>query len=193
MATLSPHANRRTVLITGFDAFAQVTDNPTAHLARRLSGRRVAHHTVVGRVLPVSYERGLDQGVSLLDCLSPALVVGLGVHRGAALKVETVARNAISPRADVDGIRPSDLGDGPSQLTTTLNAARIAQAMGADVSTDAGSYLCNAWLYTLLRHGASPGIFVHVPPGGVAIERLVAGVQAALGDPALRGTDLRRV
>lgn len=152
------------VLLTGFGPFLDVADNPSGALVRALDGRRAAGFTLVGRTLPVSYRRGPQRALELAASVRPALVLGFGVHRGGALQVERTGRRAVGATADVDGACPPDLGEGPDTLTATLDTASLAASLQADLSDNAGSYVCNAWLYTVLRDGALPAAFVHIPP-----------------------------
>jgi len=167
-----------TLLITGFDAFLDVRDNPSGVLARRVNGRRVQHHTVIGQVLPVSYIEGLSMLGELVDRVRPALAIGVGVHRGDGVQVETCGRNRCSTTPDVHGVSPADLGEGPPSMDVALPVDAFVKALRATVSRDAGSYLCNAWLYTMLRDAPCPSLFVHIPARGVDPERFLTAVDA---------------
>lgn len=152
------------ILVTGFGPFLDVGDNPSGRMARQLDGRRVVGHTVIGRSLPVSYARGLPLMVAQARAISPRLVVGMGVHRGPGVRVECVARNHVGPTPDVDGACPESLGSGPAELTVGLKVESLIRALGGVLSTDAGAYLCNAWLYTALHELKVPSVFIHIPP-----------------------------
>lgn len=172
--------SRAVVLVTGFGPFLQVNDNPSGRLAQVLNGRRAGGHTVVGRALPVSYGPGLARALALTRRLAPRLVIGLGVHRGDGVQVERVGYNRTGDRPDVDGVCPADLGPGPDALVTPLDVEHLARCLGASVSSDAGQYLCNAWLYTVLRDASCPGVFIHIPPGFNDDQRVVDGLSAFL-------------
>ncbi len=152
-----------TILVTGFGPFLDVDDNPSSRMARLLDGRRVMGHTVIGRSLPVSYARSLPLMVAQAHAISPRLVVGLGVCRGAGVRIECVARNRVGSRPDVDGACPESLGAGPEELTVGLNPDSLIGSLGGVLSTDAGEYLCNAWLYTALNELTVPSVFIHIP------------------------------
>lgn len=170
------------ILVTGFGAFPGVVDNPTATLVRAVDGRSVRGRPVIGRVLPVAYERGPDEAVATARSAGAALVVGLGVAVGR----ERVAVEARAVRVcegpDVDGWCPEVPGDGPEVVRSTLDVPALAAALGADVSHDAGRYVCNAWLYRVTRALDVPVGFVHVPPAGLHPERLLTGLRALLPD-----------
>jgi len=101
------------LLVTGFGPFEAHDLNPSGELARRLDGRTLAGHAVVGRVLPVSFRRSveeLDAALAALEPRAPAAVVCLGVHNGASFRVERRARSFLIPgRPDVDGVDPADV------------------------------------------------------------------------------------
>jgi len=174
----------RPILITGFGPFLEVADNPTAAIARAVDGRTVAGHPVVGRVLPVTYAGGPPQVVALARALDPVLIVGLGVARSRArVSVERVGRRALGPAPDAEGSCPADLGAGPEVVAATLDPVALARALGADLSDDAGGYVCNAWAWVVPQRCAAPAAFVHVPPCGLDPELLLAGLAALLSDP----------
>ena len=152
------------ILVTGFSAFPGVPENPTEFLAGALDGRTVAGQALVGVVLPVTYE-GLQARLRSLETEHrPDLVVGLGVAVGSERpRIEVLGVNEVGEQIDAAGARAPNLGPGPRELQVTLPVHGICEVLGADRSTDAGRYLCNAWLYTALRDLQAPAVFVHVP------------------------------
>lgn len=168
------------ILVTGFGPFPGVPHNPTAAVARTLDGREVAGRRVVGRVLPVSFARAPALTVRLARELGAELVLGLGVAtQRAGLEVECVARRVCGDNVDVDGLT-GELA-GPEQVPATLDVERLAEALGARLSSDAGQYVCNAWLYEVAGALDVPVGFLHVPPAGVDPEALLAGLEALVG------------
>lgn len=180
------------MLVLGFGPFLGVADNPAARLARAVDGASLGGRTVIGRVMPVSYERGPDLAAALVDELDPALVLGVGVARDRpAPWVERVGRRRCSStEPDVDGVAGADLEPGgPEEVEATLDVHVLAAALGCGVSRDAGRYVCNGWLYrTVRRLGAGrPVGFLHVPDAGVEPGRLLNGLAPLLGDPPRGG------
>lgn len=162
------------VLVTGFGPFPGVDDNPTAALARAVDGATAGTARVVGRVLPASYVRAPDETVRLAREVGAALVVGTGVAvRRSVVCVERVAVRYSLGAPDVDGDTAGCGADGPERVAATIGCAHLAQALGADLSDDAGEYVCNAWLYRVVRALDVPVGFVHVPPEGLAPRRLL--------------------
>lgn len=171
-------------LVTGFGPFPGVPDNPTARLARRLDGRAYAESTVHALVLDVSYDRAAQQVRTAVAARGlPWRVVHFGVASGAhcvRVEMQAVNRKAASI-ADVDGqlcdaatIDPRYPLD--AALTTSVDAHRLAAALNgqgvlAEVSDDAGRYVCNATYFQSLAWLATVGVevpclFVHVPDVG---------------------------
>lgn len=171
------------VLVTGFGPFGHLADNPSAALARAVNGRRVRGHTVIGRVLPVSYARGPAHTLELARWLKPALILGTGVAaQRSEPAVEEVGDARLDPaNTDVDGVSLDRL-EGPDSVAATVDVAALAGAIEAPRSRDAGGYVCNAWLYRVASQAKVPVGFVHIPLAGLAPERLLAGIAAAVAD-----------
>lgn len=186
------------VLVTGFEPFGDIADNPSELIARALDGNRIAGARIVGRVLPVSLTRIGSAVRDALRATRPDLVLALGVARGTrAIRIERRAVN----RADFD--IPDNEGAtvtgaaldpaGPPSRTTKLPLKRLARAVrqahiAARHSHDAGAYLCNAGYYALLGR-RTPCVFLHLPPLGVmplraqrrAVEAMVAAIVSYAG------------
>ena len=197
MRWLGPEDGARRVLVTGFGPFLNVTDNPSARIARALDGAHVSDEagdiSVIGREIPVSYVRGPARTVALARRWRVHAIVGVGVARGrVGVNVERHGRLVTeSASPDVDGRRRTDLEpEGPACLTSTIPVGDFAGALGALVSEDAGGYVCNAWLYSVLRvwgsetrTGLCPRVtFVHVSEQGLSPEILLAALPALWGD-----------
>jgi pyrrolidone-carboxylate peptidase len=130
-------------------------------------------------VLPVSWRRGPDLAIARARELDAALVVGLGVAVSrAAVCVERVGVRVERGMPDVDG-RTDPLLDGPPEVRATLDTERLATALGATLSDDAGRYVCNAWIYRVTQalDGVPVG-FVHVPSAGLAPQALLDALGA---------------
>jgi pyroglutamyl-peptidase len=166
------------VLVTGFAPYGGRGRNPSAEVAAALDGRSLGGMAVVGRQLPVSLE-GIGSALSaLIDEIQPHVVISLGLWPGAPLiRIERVALNlADFEIADNAGRLASDepiLGNGATALYATLPLRKIERALleagiPARISNTAGTFLCNACLYTLLSAagtGRRPALagFIHVP------------------------------
>lgn len=183
------------VLVTGFEAFADLETNPSAEAVRHL--RRRALPEVATAILPVTWEGA----VKLLRAhaaharIDRCLMLGVA-RRATTLRVERQALNGTNAMADNAGIvragrplsetQPLESGAGPdpawfARWVDALTAAGVAY----ELSDDAGRYLCNA-LYWSAVTGPAPwaqqSVFVHVPPcpDEEAQARLNAQVEAAV-------------
>ncbi|MCK6505813.1 hypothetical protein L6R53_20895 [Myxococcota bacterium] len=178
--------------MTGFGPFLTVADNPAAQLARAVDDPD-GDPPIHGLVIPVSYQRGPDLAVEAARRLGVRLVIGVGVATGRdRVCVERFGRLVLDPSApDVDQVhrdRVEDAPGAPALVSASLPVEAFAAAMGAQLSDDAGRYVCNAWLYRVAR--ALPDLpvgFVHVPAEGMEPARLRAGIAALLARGALLG------
>lgn len=170
------------LLLTGFEPFGGGTINPSGELARRLDGIEIAGARVVGRALPVSFERLPSLIAALVDEMvaraGTAALLGMGLAGGEpAIRLEQIAINrAHSETADNDGVAPVNQPlerDGPAARIATLELEPIVAdlrgaAIPARLSFHAGTHCCNLWLYHALgaleRAGKRiPCGFIHLP------------------------------
>lgn len=147
-------------LLTGFEPFATVVDNPSARIAAHFAAAGAPGHELVTWVLPVSFEDAAREVGALLSEGRFDLAVLMGVARGESMiRLERVGRCCVGERIAL----ASDLD---------LDAL-VADLAGAGIPTrlseDAGSYVCDhtyhAALHTIQSAGlATRGLFIHVPP-----------------------------
>jgi pyroglutamyl-peptidase len=174
------HSRRQTILVTGFGPFPGVPDNASAQLVARLVAsrdRRLIGYRIEGAILPTEWRGGPDRLLVLLAKHRPALALHFGVSsRASGFDIETRGSNRCSFSVDACGEIPAAAsldGDGPEHLPATIPAHHVvhrlrSRGLPAQISRDAGGYLCNALLYRSLdfarRH--CPGMragFVHIP------------------------------
>ena len=155
-----------TVLVTGFEPFGKNEVNPAQLLAEELDGV----------VLPVSYARAAVELQRALDERDPDVAVCFGLADDRdAVTAERFAHNLDeADQTDNDEAPGSGVeidAAGPLAYRSTLPVDEIVAALRAhdipaEVSRDAGGYLCNHVFYVLM-HTLKPGRmggFVHVPP-----------------------------
>lgn len=166
-----------TVLVTGFEPFADAPLNPSGDIVRRLTELGHPDCRLVGEVLPVSFERAAPLLAAAIEAHQPDIVIALGLAESRhAVTPERVAINLADARiADNDGAKPRDAEiehGGPAARFTGLPVKAIAHALDAagipsEVSLTAGSYVCNYVFYELMGLAAArPGLragFIHVP------------------------------
>lgn len=166
------------ILVTGFEPFGKDSFNASqeavSHLPRQISDNRITT-----AILPVSFKRSAQ-----------ALGYLLAEHRPDALICfgEAGGRDAITPEArgtnlddariqDNDGDQPRSVAidpRGPAFLEASLDPAAAVKMLHnagfkAELSTDAGSFVCNHVAYLAYRQPI-PSLFIHVPalrPQGV--------------------------
>jgi pyroglutamyl-peptidase len=164
-----------TLLLTGYEPFGDHDRNPSAEVARKLDGTTVAEpetsasHEIVGRVLPVEFDRAAEEMRDLIEAQDPDAVVATGLAAGrTAMSVERVGVNVadcagIPDNADAtprnerirgDGGRDgdADTGSPPAAYFATLPVVEIVEdllgaGIPARVSNTAGTHLCNNILY----------------------------------------------
>jgi len=150
------------VLVTGFEPFGDNAVNPTQAIAEELGGV----------VLPVSYARAAGELRRAIDEADPDIVLCFGLaEKRNAISIERFAHN-MDEASTTDNEAASGSGaeiepGAPLALASTLPVDEIVALLDgagipAEVSRDAGGYLCNHVFYVLLRSGRRGG-FIHVP------------------------------
>ena len=165
------------ILYTGFQPFAGEATNPSCD-ALQLLPTTIPGAEVIRLELPTAFAGGPQALLTALRRHRPDCVICVGQAGGRnAVTPEFVAINHCDARIpDNDGDQPKDKRideDGPAAYFTKLPVRRIvercrAQGIPADVSYTAGTYVCNALMYSLLRavELEFPGMiagFIHVP------------------------------
>ncbi|MCB8931997.1 MAG: hypothetical protein M9921_01895 [Fimbriimonadaceae bacterium] len=149
------------VLVTGFGAFGEFEENPSALLA---AGCGREH-----RVLEVAFD-AVDQALQEWDPGAFDALLMLGVAgKASAFRVETVARNHIGPapdvRGEVHGPGPIDPSAPPLLAATLWPSWLLDDTAERAPSVDAGSYLCNYAFFRALQRFPEKRVgFLHVPP-----------------------------
>lgn len=161
------------ILLTGFDDFGTVRDNPS-WLAVQAAAGKMEDATCIR--LPVVYG---EAGRCMLDAvrtLHPDFVLSCGA---------AVGREAVTPEVFAVNYRYASGADnagrqclgtpvvpgGAAALMCSLPLAEITQTLRSEglpcaLSVSAGSFVCNDLYYTLLasqRELGYRGVFVHVP------------------------------
>jgi pyroglutamyl-peptidase len=171
---------RRTLLVTGFGPFPGAPFNPTGALVRRLARTRrpaLSDFDIVAHVFPTSYVAVDRELPALIARHRPQVLLMFGLARRAkAMRVETRACNALARLPDAGGTSPlrnAITRGGPPHLALPLPAhalhTAVRNAAGhAELSRDAGHYLCNYLGWQAATASRRPGglrvaAFIHVP------------------------------
>jgi pyroglutamyl-peptidase len=168
-----------TVLVTGFSAFPGAPVNPSAAIVMRLLRRHARRFRLHGirletAILPVVYDEVTRKLEELVARTRPDAIVHLGLaSRRKQVSVETRAVNRITTlhpdaakrRAAARAVHAGGLPALRSPLATP-SLVRLMSRTGvpAQLSINAGDYVCNQTLYTSLASGGAPALFIHVPP-----------------------------
>lgn len=172
--------DRPLVLLTGFGPFPTVAANATSILVPRIAEatrRAVPGVAIAAHILPTEWEASLSLLGDMMRRLRPVIALHFGVSgRATGFEIETRGRNRCSQSEDAAGLLPSNeyvSPGGPEFLSATLPAAHIVgrlrrRGLPAQLSRDAGGYLCNALLYRSLEIARTSGMparsgFVHLP------------------------------
>jgi pyroglutamyl-peptidase len=165
-------------LVTGFEGYGGRGRNPAGEAALALDGRSAGGAAIVGRRLPVSYKRLAATLEGLIDELDPDIVISLGLWPGEpTIRIERIGINVADfeiPDNEGTLLRDQPVsGNGGAALLATLpnraiRDALLQAAIPARLSATAGTFLCNATLYTTLTHASRKGRpvlagFIHLP------------------------------
>ena len=164
-------------LVTGFEAFGGDTVNASLAALQKLP-THVSGVAITTLELPTSFARAPAVLAAAITQYQPDIVLGTGeAGERNALCIERVATNLCDARiADNDGARPQAAeinAEGPAACFSTLPVNAILAALReaglpAEISNDAGKYVCNQVFYTLMNLAAAQSHrwragFLHVP------------------------------
>ncbi len=154
----------KTVVITGFDPFGGEPVNPAFQAVSLLPDAVVygqgQQADVIKAEIPTSFTRSKQAVAELENHYHPDLFISVGQAGGrSAITVERVAINLEDARIpDNDGEEPHDQpviqGDQTAYFSTlpdkNIVKSMNEQGIPAQLSYTAGTYVCNAVMYTLL-------------------------------------------
>lgn len=166
------------ILLTGYEAFADLKVNPSIEACKGLEGKVFNRYKVVVEEIPMRYAEVKEIIYNHMDNHKPAAVVSTGVTgRGAAITVERVAINVGSSDGRMNfGYERLDQilnPDGPVAYWTRLPYRELLKALRdvqvpAILSNSAGTQGCNLLFYHLMDYIAQnqldiPAGFIHIP------------------------------
>lgn len=187
------------VLITGFPPFQGQMFNPTQLVIDCLceEGLSIDGIEIFAKLLPVEYsgvEKAFD---ALIYDIQPEIVLSFGVGRHeTTLRLESVGVNLddASIPDNTDELRSKSLilPSGPEEISSPLDIVKLYEALSgsgipAEISRNAGRYICNHLLYyASYRQGQvdSPFhfLFAHVPTeeNGFNLEITLKGIEVVV-------------
>ncbi|WP_342560409.1 pyroglutamyl-peptidase I [Psychrobacillus sp. FSL W7-1457] len=167
----------KTLLLTGFEPFLQLTVNPTMKIVEELNGLEINGHRIVGKILPVDFRASGKELLQLLEAEKPDVHISLGLAAGRyKITPERVAINVQDGDVDNKGNRPVDeviQANGEPGYFSTLPIRKMVEKLiqngfPAEVSNTAGTYLCNNVMYEALHYAQKSNNklisgFIHIP------------------------------
>ena len=167
------HERMKRLLLTGFGPFPGAPENPTAQMVQSLAALQLDGAELATRVLPVIWHEAEARMAALIHETKPDAILHLGLAtKRSTIGVETRARNEctrLHPDAD-NMLRASGTIDpqGPGlrhARVDTVSLVDILRSSGldAEISDDAGDYICNHTLYLSLGSHVPRVGFIHLP------------------------------
>lgn len=165
------------ILITGFEPFGNHKSNPSWDAVSALPDQ-IGKAQIMKLCLPVSFSGFQDPLKKAIKRERPDCLISVGLAGGESkVSVERVAINLEEARIpDNDGAQPFDTPvepDGENGYFSTLPVKRMAKAIEKEgvpacVSYSAGTFVCNAVMYTGLylashEYSRMKCCFIHVP------------------------------
>lgn len=175
--SIGEEVKRRNILVTCFEPFGTHQGNSSLTAVSALPDE-IDGCSIIRKVLPVSFQRAPEELIQTILETDPIAVLCIGQAGGRKeITPEQIAINLMDARmADNDGFIPKDVpvrAGRPDGWFTTLPVRKICEDLNrekipASISLSAGSYVCNAVMYTLLDHVMNrnlniPAGFIHVP------------------------------
>ena len=165
------------VLLAGFSPFDGEPMNPSWLGVQAVVERGVPGADVSGIELPISFERAWPAFEAEIGRFRPQIVIACGYKRSArGIGLERAATNVMDAYIpDNDNAQPRHTvvdPDGPAAYWTRLPLRAILDGLAAlripaSLSSDAGTYVCNALFYSLMqwsqRHPSIIAGFVDIP------------------------------
>lgn len=164
------------MLLTGFDAFDGAASNSSQDAVALVASRWNSPVRLITAVLPVAFDAAPNSLARLLAEHSPDLVITTGLANGRdVITPERIAINLADARIpDNSGVQPLDspIVEGApaayfSGLPVKAIVARlVAEGIPSALSQTAGTFVCNAVMYRLMRSVTGTGVragFIHVP------------------------------
>lgn len=182
----------RNILLTGFEGYGGRRDNPSAMVATALDGREIGGGRIAAKIFPVSFAKLPELIGEAISELDPVVVISIGLWPGEPMiRIERLAINfAEFGIPDNEGrLQAGPVVDGgPDAIAATWPAREIVGNMldagiPARLSEHAGTFLCNATLYWMLRaihqRPTAPCVgFMHVPYLPTQICEAIRGIEA---------------
>lgn len=178
------------ILLSAFGPFTGYPVNPSWQAIQPLAGLRLGDYEVRTVKLPVEWVKGTKLFIDAIKEHHPRIVVSAGVAGGLnKMRLESTARNRQVGKDVVGDNRNGSpvVAGAPYTLTTGLPLAKLQAALkptiGSQISSNAGTYLCNQIFYTLMHQVTGAAVlagFIHTPSYGVKAADVTAAWKVVL-------------
>jgi pyroglutamyl-peptidase len=183
----------RPIVVTGFEPYGGRPFNPAHEIMRALNGKLIEGAEIVGRPLPVSFRDLKREVMQILEEFEPSAVISVGLWPGEAIiRLERIGINVADfeiPDNDGSILKDAAISDnGQAARFATLplrniEAALLKTGIPTRISATAGTFLCNACLYSFLEAAEvrSPQTlcgFIHVPYVPEQVAQVMARIRA---------------
>ncbi|MCI1935409.1 MAG: pyroglutamyl-peptidase I [Bifidobacteriaceae bacterium] len=158
------------VVVSGFEPFNKETANASGEVAKRLESEEAIARiqeicgdaiSVTSQLLPLSFDQAWPTLLRTINEVKPDIIVAIGMKSHArGVNLERCAINIIdADKPDAFNVQPRKVAvaaDGPAAFWTKLPLRSILQTFAegeiipASLSSDAGTYVCNALFYQLM-------------------------------------------
>lgn len=187
------------VLLTGFGPFHSYEVNPSELIVQNLSGEIINDAVLVGIILPVDFEKSVEEIIQAIQHYEPVLIFSLGLSAAStSIEVETFGINLKRSPLNEEGFffpRRINLS-GPFLQRSTFNTRDIVfsirdEGIAVKQSFFAGMYICNTVLYQTIGYIKTHNLniksgFIHVPlldtqhPEGMPLEFMSQAIRIAI-------------
>ena len=178
------------ILVTGFEPYGGRGINPANETMKSLDRRVLDGWTVVGRGLPVSLPKMKSTLEALLEEIQPAAVIALGLWPGEPMiRLERIGVNVADFEIpdnddrvlrDTPVLERSEVAHWATLPLRAIEMALLRNGIPARISSTAGTFLCNACLFTLMENLLARGSTI--PAGFIHLPYMPEQVAALLGD-----------
>lgn len=163
------------ILATGFDRFGyDKKPNPSSEIVLPALNREYPD-IIETRILPTVFGEASRDVEQFVEEINPVAVVMFGMAPGRFIRIERFARNWRSNVLVPDNRGKRGIGliniEGPAMLSSTLPAKDLHATLKNSIDTrpvlsvNAGSFVCNATMYEVLRSTQN----AHIPIGFIHI------------------------
>lgn len=167
----------KTILLTGFEAFAGSHINPSIEACKPHDEKKYNDYTVRVVEIPLRYDEVKSSIIKAIEETKPTAVICTGQSGSSTINLERVAINTADARIAYNcGTQPVDRTielDGPVAYFSTLPIRKFLGALinakiPAVISNSAGTFGCNHIFYELMYYLHEnkiniPAGFIHVP------------------------------